>query len=205
MSTMTLQELKKDCFNDLQEKVQEDFKEYIDENYIKNLFFNTDNFIEEYQDRFDDLKSEHSSEIADNNTPIYYRDLYSVFSDNPGEIDENYDDFISEFGKENGGESISDCIKKGIYYTLEREVYNIELNDILTDDYINELKEEYKINLIDELLEEAQETYEEITKEDIIIFINEYNDIDDLDNYVLNIKLSKNLEEKNTTKKIVKI
>ena len=209
MSTMTLQELTKDCFDDLQEKVQEDFKEYIDENYLKDLFFNTDDFIEEYQDRFDDLKSEYSSEIADNNTPIYYSDLYSVFSDNPVKIDGGYNDFINEMGQENGGESntffISECIKKGIYYTLEREVYNTDKYDILTDDYINELKEEYKNTIIDELLEEAQENYEEITKEDIEIFINEYNDIDDLDNYVLNIKLNKNLEEKNTTKKIVKI
>ena len=209
MSTMTLQELTKDCFDDLQEKVQEDFKEYIDENYLKDLFFNTDDFIEEYQDRFDDLKSEYSSEIADNNTPIYYRDLYSVFSDNPVKIDGGYNDFINEMGQENGGESntffISECIQKGIYYTLEREVYNTDKYDILTDDYINELKEEYKNTIIDELLEEAQENYEEITKEDIEIFINEYNDIDDLDNYVLNIKLNKNLEEKNTTKKIVKI
>ena len=205
MSKMTLQELKQDCFNDLQEKVQEDFKEYIDENYLKDLFFNTDDFIEEYKDRFDDLRSEYSGEIADNNTPIYYSDLYSVFNDNPGEIDGNYDDFINDLGKENGGESISDCIKKGIYYTLEREVYNIELDDILTYDCIEELKKEYKSNLIDELLEEAQEFYEEITKEDIIIFIDEYNDINDLDNYILNIKLNNNLEEKNTTKKIVKI
>lgn len=205
MSTMTLQELKDDCFNDLQEKVQDDFKEYINSNYLKDLFFNTDDFIEEYEDRFDDLKSDYSNEIADNNTPIYYSDLYSVFNDSSHKIDNNYNDFINDFGKENSGESISDCIKKGIYYTLEREVYNIKLNDILTNDFIEELKEEYKSNLIDELLEEAQETYEEITKEDIEIFINEYNDIDDLDNYVLNIKLNKKLEEKNTSNKIVKI
>ena len=205
MSTITLQELKKDCFNDLQEKVQEDFKEYINSNYLKDLFFNTDDFIEEYQDKFDDLKSEYSNEIADCHTPIYYSDLYSVFNNDPGEIDGNYNDFINEIGQENGGESISDCIKKGIYYTLEREVYSIELYDILTDDFIEELKEGYKSNLIDELLEEAQESYEEITKEDIIIFINEYNDIDDLENYILNIKLNNKLEEKNTTKKIVKI
>ena len=205
MSTMTLQELKKDCFNDLQEKVQEDFKKYIDSNYLKDLFFNTDDFVKEYQDKFDDLRSEYSGEIADNNTPIYYSDLYSVFNNDPGEIDNNYDDFINEFGKENGGESISDCIKKSIYYTLEREVYNIELDDILTDNYVKELKEEYKSNLIDELLEEAQESYEEITKEDIVNFIDEYNDIDDLENYILNIKLNNKLKEKNTTKKIVKI
>lgn len=205
MSTMTLQELKDDCFNDLQEKVQDDFKEYINSNYLKDLFFNTDDFIEEYEDRFDDLKSDYSNEIADNNIPIYYSDLYSVFNDSPHKIDNNYNDFINDFGKENSGESISDCIKKGIYYTLEREVYNIELNDILTNDFIEELKEEYKSNLIDELLEEAQETYEEITEEDIIIFIDEYNNIDDLDNYVLNIKLNKKLEEKNTSNKIVKI
>lgn len=205
MSKMTLQELKKDCFNDLEEKVQEDFKEYIDGNYLKDLFFNSDDFIEEYQDRFDDLKSEYSSEISDNNVPIYYSDLYSVFSNDPVKIDDGYNDFIDEMGKENGGESISDCIKKGIYYTLEREVYNVELSEILTDEYIKELKEEYKSILIDELLEEAQESYEEITKEDIEIFIDEYDDIDDLDNYILNKKLNNNLEEKNTNKKIVKI
>lgn len=205
MRKMTLDSLKDDCFNDLQEKVQEDFKEYIDSNYLKDLFFNTDDFIEEYHKRFYEFKANYSSEIAENNTPIYYSDLYSVFNDNPGEIDGNYDDFINEMGKENGGESISDCIKKGIYYTLEREVYNIELSEILTDEYIEELKEEYKSNLIDELLEEAQESYKEITEKDIEIFIDEYNDIDDLDNYILNIKLNNNLEEKNTTKKIVKI
>lgn len=205
MSTMTLQELKDDCFNDLQEKVQKDFKEYIDSNYLKDLFFNTDDFIEEYEDRFNDLKSDYSNEIADCHTPVYYSDLYSVFNDSSSKIDNNYNDFINEFGRENGGESISDCIKKGIYYTLEREVYNIELDDILTDDLIEELKEEYKSNLIDELLEESQESYEEITKEDIEIFINEYNDIDDLENYILNIKLNNKLQEKNTSNKIVKI
>lgn len=205
MSKMTLDSLKDDCFNDLQEKVQEDFKEYIDSNYLKDLFFNTDDFIEEYQKRFYEFKANYSSEIADNNTPIYYSDLYSVFNDNPGEIDGYYYDFINELGKENGGESISDCIKNGIYYTLEIEVYSIDLYDILTDDYIEELKEEYKSNLIDELLEEAQESYEEITEEDIIIFIDEYNDIDDLDNYILNIKLNTNLKEKETKTKINKI
>ena len=46
MSKMTLQELRQDCFNDLQEKTQKDFKEYIDENYLKDLFFNTDDFVE---------------------------------------------------------------------------------------------------------------------------------------------------------------
>lgn len=205
MSKITLQSLKQSCFNDLEKKIKEDFKEYIYSNYLKGLFFNTDDFIEKYQDRFDDLKSDYSIEIADNNIPMYYSDLYSVFNNDPGEIDDNYNDFINEFGQENGGESISDCIKKGIYYTLEREVYNINLYDILTDDYIEELKEEYKSNLIDELLEEAQESYEEITKDDIINFIDEYDDIDDLDNYILNIKLNNNLEEKNTTNKIFKI
>lgn len=205
MSKMTLQSLKQDCFNDLQEKVQEDFKEYIDSNYLKDLFFNTDDFIEEYQKRFYEFKANYSNEIANNFTPIYYSDIFNCFNDSPGEIDDNYNDFINEMGQENGGESISDCIKKGIYYTLEREVYNIDIYDILTDDWIEELKKEYKSNLIDELLEEAQESYEEITKEDIEIFINEYDDIDDLDNYILNIKLNNNLEEKNTTKKIVKI
>jgi len=78
-------------------------------------------------DREDDL-IDLISEVADGCVPIYYSDLYEVFSDSPDAIDDAIRDYIQE----TGGEDISDRVKDyglsslislGIYWHLDRYLH----------------------------------------------------------------------------------
>jgi len=68
------------------------------------------------------------SEVADGCVPVYYSDLYEVFSDSPDAIDDAIRDYIQE----TGGEDIGDRVKKyglcnlialGIYWHLDRYLH----------------------------------------------------------------------------------
>jgi len=75
-------------------------------------------------DREDDL-IDLISEVADGCVPIYYSDLYEVFSDSPGAIDDAIRDYIQETGGEDIGDRVKDyglssLIPLGIYWHLEQ-------------------------------------------------------------------------------------
>jgi len=75
-------------------------------------------------DREDDL-IDLISEVADGCVPIYYSDLYDVFSDSPGAIDDAIRDYVIETGGEDIGERVKNhgipsLISLGIYWHLEQ-------------------------------------------------------------------------------------
>lgn len=77
------------------------------------------------------------TEIADNNTSIYYNDIFNFMRENP----EAVDDAINEFGWEGCGGTLERAAQMGEFITLEREmyaeldegIYNYALNFILHD------------------------------------------------------------------------
>ena len=75
-------------------------------------------------DRDDDL-FDIISEIADGCVPVYYSDLYEVFTDSPGAINAALEDYIQEVGGEDISERVknyglSSLIALGIYWHLEQ-------------------------------------------------------------------------------------
>jgi len=75
-------------------------------------------------DREDDL-IDLISEVADGCVPIYYSDLYEVFSNSPDAINAALEEYISETGGEDIGDRVknyglSNLIALGIYWHLEQ-------------------------------------------------------------------------------------
>lgn len=119
------------------------------------------------------------TEIADNNVPIYYCDIWEQAKDNQEYIEEA----LQEFGtptNSNGNADLMRIFQQGIYYKNEQEIYN-NLEDSLKYymyDYIekklkiDEITENQNDNLLDwdfsdnnERLENLVEHIEKVIKE----------------------------------------
>lgn len=119
------------------------------------------------------------SEIADNNVPIYYSEIWKMAEENQDYIEEA----LSEFGTPTDSRGIPDLTRifqQGLYYKNEQEIYeNLEdtlkfymYNYIEENLNIKEITEEQNDDLLDwdfkdnnEQLENLIEHIEEILKE----------------------------------------
>lgn len=119
------------------------------------------------------------AEIADNNVPIYYSEIWEKAAESQNYIEEA----LSEFGTPTNDRGIPDLTRifqQGLYYKNEQEIYeNLEdslkyfMYDYIEKDLkINELTEEQNNNLLDwdfednnEQLENLIEHINEILKE----------------------------------------
>lgn len=147
MEKLKIEELKKDLFiGDL----GENFRDY-DNGYICDII----------------------TEIADNNVPIYYSDIWEQAKENQEYIEEA----LTEFGTSTDSTDLMRIFQQGIYLKNEREIYeNLEdslkyfMYDYIEKDLkINELTEGQNDNLLDwdfndnnEQLENLIEHIEEI-------------------------------------------
>lgn len=91
------------------------------------------------------------SEIADNNTSIYYSDIMNFISSDPESVNEA----IQEFGWEGCGSDLYKAGQMAEYLTIEREIYN-NLDDIIMYYALNYYQDHYSKEITDEQLEDLK-------------------------------------------------
>lgn len=117
---------------------------------IKDL--KNDLYIGEFGEEFTNYNNSYISdiitEIADNNTPIYYSDIWEMAKENQDYIEEA----LQEFGTptdNNGNVDLIKTFQQGIYLKNERNLYE-NLEDILKYYMYDYIEKELKIDEITE-------------------------------------------------------
>lgn len=117
---------------------------------IKDL--KNDLYIGEFGEEFTNYNNSYISdiitEIADNNTPIYYSDIWEMAKENQDYIEEA----LQEFGTptdSNGNVDLIKTFQQGIYLKNERNLYE-NLEDILKYYMYDYIEKELKIDEITE-------------------------------------------------------